>query len=162
MVRLVAEDAIYVVAFVAALTWLTLERRDKVELAVQVVVGVLVVAVLVKVAGALHTDPRPFVVHPSLTPLFPHPPDNGFPSDHTALAATVSLLVLLYRPFVGLGLLGLTVALGAARVAAHVHHVQDIAAGLVLGALAAAVAVGVWTLVAPRFETASKREVVRK
>jgi membrane-associated phospholipid phosphatase len=147
LIVFVAQDGIFVVAAVALVAWFTLPRHDKFALAVQIVVGVLVVAALVRVAGALHTDPRPFVVEPHLKPLFPHPADNGFPSDHTALAAVVALLVLLFRPLVGLGLLGVTFAIGASRVAAHVHHPQDLIAGLVIGLLAAGVAMVVWAAV---------------
>jgi undecaprenyl-diphosphatase len=36
------------------------------------------------------------------------------------------------------------VLIGAARVAAHVHHWQDIVGGLVIGVLAAAIALLAW------------------
>src|SRR5450759_1812246 len=85
--------------------------------------------VLIKVAAAIYTDPRPFVVDLSIKPLFAHPADNGFPSDHTALAATVALVVMMYRRWLGAGLLAAGIVLGAARVAAHVHHAPDIARG---------------------------------
>jgi undecaprenyl-diphosphatase len=137
LVVVVAQYALYVVAAVAVVVWLTCSRREKLTLAVSAVVTVAVVAVLVKVAGALHTDPRPFVVDPRLRPLFPHPADNGFPSDHTALASGVAILVASYRRLVGLLLLLLGLAIGVARVAAHVHHPQDVVAGVVIGAVAA-------------------------
>lgn len=140
----VAQYALFLVAAGGLLTWWLVDRDDKVALAVQAVVAAALVAVLVKVAGMEHTDPRPFVVNPSLRPLFPHPPDNGFPSDHTALAAAVSFVVMRYRGALGAVLLAVTVAIGAARVAAHVHHAQDIVAGLLLGALAAGLAMAAW------------------
>ena len=140
----VAQYALFLVALGGLFAWWRVDRATKVALAVQVVVGLALMAVLVKVAGVVHTDPRPFVANPSLHPMFSHPPDNGFPSDHTALAATVSLIVLRYRRALGVVLLIITVAIGAARVAAHVHHVQDIAAGLVIGVLAAGLAVAAW------------------
>ena len=142
----VAKYALFLVALGGLLAWWRVDRGTKVALAVQVVVAVAVMGLLIKVAGAVHTDPRPFVANPSLHPLFPHPADNGFPSDHTALAATVSFVVLRYRRVIGAVMLALTVALGAARVAAHVHHVQDIVAGLLIGALAAGVALAAWEL----------------
>ncbi|MGH3509661.1 MAG: phosphatase PAP2 family protein [Nocardioidaceae bacterium] len=148
LIIFVAKYGIFVVAGVAVIAWLWLPRHDKWALAVQVVVGLLVVLVLVKVAGSLHSDPRPFVVEPRLKPLIPHAADNGFPSDHTAVAAVVALLVLLFRPLVGLGLLVVTLGIGAARVAAHVHHPQDILAGLAIGAVAAVAGMIVWWAVA--------------
>ena len=137
LVVAVAQYAIYVVAAGALLVWLLLPRTDKVGLAVQAVVTVVLVAVLVKVAGAVHTDPRPFVVDPTLKPLFAHPADNGFPSDHTALASGVAILVMLHRRWSGLALLVLSVAIGVCRVAAHVHHTQDILAAVVIGVVSA-------------------------
>jgi undecaprenyl-diphosphatase len=148
LIIFLARYGIYVVAVVAVIAWLSLPRSDKLALAVQVVVGLAVVVVLVRVAGALHSDPRPFVVEPRLKPLIPHAADNGFPSDHTAVAAVVAVLVLLFRPLVGLGLLVLTLAIGASRVAAHLHHPQDILAGLVIGALAAVAGMVCWWAVA--------------
>jgi len=129
------------------LAWLLVPRQEKVGLAVEAVVAVVVVAVLVKLTAALHTDPRPFVIDPHIRPLFPHPRDNGFPSDHTALASGVSLVVLAHRRWVGLVLLLVSVAIGVCRVAAHVHHTQDIVAGLVVGGLAALLAVLSWRAV---------------
>ena len=88
-----------------------------------------VTAARLAAAVAIYTDPRPFVVDPSVKPLFAHPADNGFPSDHTALAATVALVVMRYRWWLGAALMAAGIVLGAARVAAHVHHAPDIAVG---------------------------------
>src|SRR5665811_1090201 len=99
--------------------------RDR-GLAVQTILSLVILVVLIKVVAGIHADPRPFVVHPSIRPLFAHPRDNGFPSDHTALAATVALLVMMYRRWLGALLLAASIVVGAARMAAHVHHGQDI------------------------------------
>jgi membrane-associated phospholipid phosphatase len=136
-----ANYLLYVVALGALLGWLPLPRTGKVLLATQVVIGALLVWALVKSAGVLHGDPRPFEVNPRLHPLIAHSADNGFPSDHTTLAAMVGGVVATHRRWLGAVLLALAVLLGAARIAAHVHHVQDVAGGLVLGLLAAALAV---------------------
>lgn len=80
----VAQYLLFFILAAAAVIWLLLPRPDKVGLAIQAVVSLAMVVVLVKVAGAVHADPRPFVVDPSIKPLFAHPADNGFPSDHTA------------------------------------------------------------------------------
>jgi undecaprenyl-diphosphatase len=89
-----AQYLLFFILAAATVIWLFLPRKDKVGLAVQAVVSLLIVAVLIKVAAAIHTDLRPFVVDPSIKPLFAHPADNGFPSDHTALAARVAFLVM--------------------------------------------------------------------
>jgi undecaprenyl-diphosphatase len=146
-VSLVAQAGLYVVAVLAVVVWLTASRSEKVALAVEMVVGLVAVAVLVKVAGALHTDPRPFVVDPSVHPWFSHPADNGFPSDHTAIGSVTAFVVLRHRRAAGLGLLVLAVLVGVARVIAHVHHVEDIVAGVVIGLLAALAGVLAWRAV---------------
>ena len=136
-IRLVADYALYAVALGGVLAWLRVPRADKAPLAVAAVVAVLLVAVGVKVAGMVWTDPRPFVVDHT-APLIPHPADNGFPSDHTALATAVAAVVLLWHRRAGAALLVLAVLLGAARVGAHVHHWPDILAGLAIGVVCAA------------------------
>jgi undecaprenyl-diphosphatase len=141
LVVVVAQYALFLVAVGAFGGWLGVPSPEKVVFALQAVVAVLMVAVLVKVGGAVHTDPRPFVVNPTLRPLFAHRADNGFPSDHTALASAVALVVMLYRRWIGVTLLLVSVGIGVARVAAHVHHTEDIVAGLLIGAVAALVGV---------------------
>jgi undecaprenyl-diphosphatase len=105
------------------------------------VLGLAVLGLGIWIAGRLHVDPRPFVQDPSTAPLFPHPADNGFPSDHAAAGGLLTALVLRHRRALGV-LVGIgAVLVAAARVAAHVHHVQDVAAGLLLGLAAGAIAV---------------------
>jgi len=146
----VAQYLLFFILAAAAAIWLYLSRQDKVGLAVQAIASLVIAVVLIKVAAGLHEDPRPFVVDPSIRPLFAHPADNGFPSDHTALAATVALLVMIYRRWLGALLLVAAIVVGAARMAAHVHHGQDIVAGLLIAALAVGIAAGTWRWVRPR------------
>ena len=141
---IVAQYALFAVAAAAAVVWLMASSSDKVSLAFEAVVAMVLVAVMVKVAGAIHVDPRPFVQNPAVKPLFPHPADNGFPSDHTALAIAISVVVWQYRRSVAWAMLVVSVLIGVARVAAHVHHAQDIVAALIIGVLAAAVATVLW------------------
>lgn len=143
----VAQYLPFAVVLAGAVIWLLLGNRDKVALAGQAVLALVAVLLLILLAAAVHTDPRPFVVDSSVRPLFAHPADNGFPSDHTALAMTVALLVGLYRRWVGAVLVVASVLVGVARVAAHVHHTQDIVAGLVIAVIAVAVAALLWQLV---------------
>src|SRR3954452_21362811 len=91
--------------------WLTLDRAGKLRLAVEAVFGLAVLGVGIWIAGSLHVDPRPFVQDPSTTPLFPHPADNGFPSDHAAAGGLLTALVLRHRRA-----LGVVVGVGAVLV----------------------------------------------
>lgn len=121
--------------------WIFAEgRRGKLTLGFTAVVGLVIVLILIVIAGKLHNDPRPFVDDPSLVPLIPHAPDNGFPSDHSSAAGLIAAVIALRHRWYG-ALLGIAaIAVAWARVAAHVHHVQDVVAGLVFGVVAALIA----------------------
>lgn len=148
MTALVAQYLLFVLAAVAGVLWLTLARGDKLRFAVEAGIGLAVVGIGIWVAGSLHVDPRPFVHDPASAPLFPHAADNGFPSDHAAAGGLLTVLVIRRNRVVGLlvGLGALLVAI--ARVAAHVHHAQDVVAGLAIGVASGAVAIGLTGLLA--------------
>lgn len=129
-----------VVAF--AVAWVLLRsRREKVELAVQAVIGLALALVLMYAAKSLHHDPRPFVRDPGVRPLFGHSRDDGFPSDHSVAASLIAALIIVRNRILGLILAAAAVAIAWARVAAHVHHLQDVVAGLVLGSIAGVIAI---------------------
>ena len=146
----VAQYLLYFILAAAAVIWLLLSRQVKVGLAAQAIVSLVIVFVLIKLAGAIYTDPRPFVANPLIKPLFVHAADNGFPSDHTAVAATVALLVMMYSRWLGAALLVASLALGASRMAAHVHHGQDIVAAVLIAAVAVGIASVSWRWARPR------------
>lgn len=137
-----AQYLLYVMCAVFALVWLAGENnRGRLELLLQAVIGLICCGIFIYVAGKLHDDPRPFVQNPSLTPLFSHAADNGFPSDHSVAAGLIATLILLRHRITGAVLWLFAAGIAASRVAAHVHHVQDVVAGLVLGVIAAAIGV---------------------
>ena len=144
-----AKYAFVISLVIAACVWLRLPSRQKTELLAWGVLGGALAYILVKAAGALFYDTRPFVTDHT-APLFAHPADNGFPSDHATLAATVALLVMTYRRWLGVVLLAASVSVGVARVAAHVHHGQDIVAGVVIAVVAVGVTTAAWAWVRPR------------
>ncbi len=130
----------FVISFViAASVWLRLPGRQKTELLAWGVLGGALAYILVKVAGALFYDTRPFVVNHT-TPLFSHPADNGFPSDHTALTMLVALIVLRYSRRWGIVLMVLSLLIGASRVAAGIHAPLDILGAVAIASTAALVA----------------------
>jgi undecaprenyl-diphosphatase len=131
--------------------WLaTPGRPAKVEMAAQAVLGVVLMAVFMYLAKSVHHDPRPFVQNPRIHPLFGHSRDDGFPSDHSLAAGLIATLVLVRHRLLGLLFAAAAIVIAWARVAAHVHHLQDVVAGLLLGALAALVAAGIVALVERR------------
>lgn len=95
-----------------------------------VVSGVIALASM-KLLGHFISDPRPFVVG-HFTPLIPHAADNGFPSDHAAISALFAFAVWPFAQRWSLVLLVLATCVGAARVAAGIHHPLDIAGAMTI------------------------------
>jgi undecaprenyl-diphosphatase len=127
---------IMVAGFVAV--WVFAEdRRGKLYLGCSAVAGLVIVLILVKAAGTLYDDPRPFTLPPYPKPLVPHAPDNGFPSDHSAAAGLIAAVIAVRHRWYGVLLSVAAIVLAWSRVAAHVHHVQDVIAGLAFGTIAA-------------------------
>jgi len=91
--------------------------------------------VIALVGGRLFYDPRPFVVE-HVKPLVAHNSDNGFPSDHTLLAMTIALTVLINDKKLGSSLLVAALLIGLARVLAKVHHPVDILGSVLIAVLA--------------------------
>lgn len=113
-------------------------------------VGLGLTLVFIMIAAKLHTDPRPFVQNPNLHPLIAHSADNGFPSDHSAAAGLIAMLVTMRDRFFGAILWVAALVVAATRMAAHVHHLQDVVAGLAIGAAAAVIAAALVRVAATR------------
>jgi membrane-associated phospholipid phosphatase len=136
-----AQYLLWVMAAGFAVVWIFAENRTgKVELAVEAVIGVVLMVAFLYIAKSVHHDPRPFVENPHIKPLFGHSRDDGFPSDHSLAAGLIAALVFFRHRLIGIVFIAAAIAIAWARVAAHVHHLQDVAAGLLLGALAGALA----------------------
>jgi undecaprenyl-diphosphatase len=157
LIVVIAQYLLYVLVVIAAGVWLTRDRPRKVALAAEAIVGLALVGIGIVVVGHLHTDPRPFVHDPHSTPLFSHPADNGFPSDHSAAAGLLTLLVFRYKRWWGIVVGVGAAAIAWARVAAHVHHAQDVLAGLALGLAAGALAAWIVHLIGRQLERRGAR-----
>jgi undecaprenyl-diphosphatase len=109
--------------------------------------GAVLSFVLAKTGSHLYANPRPaFKDHAK--PLFEASDYNGFPSDHTLLAAWLGFLALAFSKKTGLWLLAVSVLVGWSRVAAHVHHAVDVIGSLLITALVYLVLVG-WLKLGP-------------
>ncbi len=136
----VAQFAMFVVVAAAAVVWWTLGASERVTMLIALALATVVAGGLLLASAMAWSDPRPFVVD-GTAPMFPHADDNGFPSDHTIASTLVAGVVTAFRLRVGLILLVTSILLGVARVAARVHHVPDVIAGLIIGLAAAALGV---------------------
>lgn len=130
-----AKYLIFIIVLAVLLIWLKLSAKTRWQLATAVILAGIIALALSKITGALYYHPRPFMTQ-NIEPLISHGSDNGFPSEHTLLAMTLSTVVYYYRLRLATGLFGLTLLVGISRVLAHVHSPVDILGGLVLGALA--------------------------
>ncbi len=88
--------------------------------------------------GRLTYVPRPFVAM-HFTPLFPHPPNNSFPSTLTAFAAVGAVIGVLAWRRLGLVFVVGTVVVGFGCVYVGVHYASDVVVGAAVGAVCAAV-----------------------
>jgi len=87
--------------------------------------------IIAKILGMFIQSPRPYIVE-HITPLISASADNGFPSDHTLLAMAIAVMIFAYNRIVGGVLIVLAVAVGIARVLAHVHQVIDILGSIII------------------------------
>ena len=88
--------------------------------------------------GSLTYRPRPFVAM-HFTPLFPHPPNNSFPSTLTAFAAVAAVIGVLAWRRLGLVFVVGTVVVGFGCVYVGVHYASDVIVGAAVGGVCAAV-----------------------
>ncbi len=113
------------------------DTNDKVKFMAAIIVAGVIAFVLSRIAGRLYYDPRPFMRNPSIKPLFPHKPGNGFPSDHALLTGTLTAITYFYNRKYATIMLIPTLIIGVARVLARVHSPIDIAGGWVFGIMGA-------------------------
>ncbi|HLW38603.1 MAG TPA: phosphatase PAP2 family protein [Candidatus Eremiobacteraceae bacterium] len=101
--------------------------------------GALLAAALTYAAGRMLFDPRPFTVLP-VTPLVAHAADNGFPSDHSSVAAFIAAAVWFVDARLALVASLAALAIGFARAYCFLHWPADVLAGWCIGALPAVLA----------------------
>lgn len=112
-------------------------RAKKKEFALFLFIVFPLVYIVAKGVGFLYYNPRPFVVG-DFIPLVSHASDNGFPSDHTLILATLAAIVIFYNRLGGILLFLFALTVGVFRVFAGVHHVVDIVGSIgiaIIGAL---------------------------
>jgi undecaprenyl-diphosphatase len=98
------------------------------------------VALLTNMAlGAIWFRDRPFTTHPGdVTLVAGSSADPSFPSDHASAAFAIAFAVFFVSRRAGAVFLGLALAIGLSRIALGLHYPSDIAAGAVVGFVAAA------------------------
>ena len=102
-----------------------MDKNSRKQYLIFLVAGSILALLLAKIGSHLYDNPRPFV-NGGVTPLFSTSNDNGFPSDHTLLAAFLAFAALVYSRRLGIFLLVIALLAGWTRVAAGVHHAVDV------------------------------------
>ena len=120
------------------ITWWHLKATEKRRFIVLLISSGITSLLLAKIASKLYYDPRPFVSG-HITPYFPHGNDNGFPSDHTLLAAFLAFTVFAYNRTLGGVALLIALLIGGSRVIAGVHHINDILGSFVIAGVSVAI-----------------------
>lgn len=142
LARFCANDLVFVIAAIVALTFLIpwrdrrLERRIGAVLATAA--GGIALLVAQPIANAVDRA-RPFVTHPHATLLIHHANDAGFPSDHATGAFGLAMGLWLYDRAIGALTLVLAVIVALARVYVGAHYPSDVVAGALLGIFVALV-----------------------
>ena len=128
----------YLIWFIAtsALVYLFISKEWK-RLGILAALSLALAYAAGKLAGLLWYNARPFVVD-NFTPLIAHAANNGFPSDHMLMGATIASIVFVYNRTLGLVLWALALAVGLARVAAGIHHPVDLAGSIAVAIVAVA------------------------
>lgn len=85
------------------------------------------------IIGMFYYHPRPFMI-PIGTQLFPYPAESSFPSDHTTMMASLSLMLIYFKETRNIGALFLALGLigGFARIFSGVHFPLDILGSVVV------------------------------
>ncbi len=132
IVTFAAQYLLFILIAIAGIYWLQQDKTAKIKIAFIGLLGSVIALILMKIGAALFYDPRPFVTH-TVVPYFQHAADNGFPSDHTSLAAVLAVTLFFASRKLGIALFIGAILVGGSRVIAHVHSPIDIIGGLAIG-----------------------------
>jgi undecaprenyl-diphosphatase len=133
IIVLIAQYLLFVLILIAGAYWLVQDKSVKIKVLIIGILSSIIALILMKIGAALFYDPRPFVN--GVIPYFKHVADNGFPSDHTTLAAVLAVTIFFVSRKLGIALFVGAIVIGSARVIAHVHSPIDIIGGLTIGIL---------------------------
>src|SRR5438132_2178813 len=126
----------YVIIGIAVVYFLIESRPEQKRMLIFAALVLSLVYLVSLLGGALYYDPRPFVVE-HFSPLIPHKPSNGFPSDHVLWSAATAAIILPSNKYLSLLLWVLTILVGASRVHVGVHHPIDIVGSIAIAILVA-------------------------
>lgn len=125
-----AKYVVFILVMIAGVYWLTLPKKQKVQMLVFGAITAVITLALTRIGGALYYDSRPFV-DLGVAPIIPHEANNGFPSDHAALAFAVAATVCYMNKKMGAVLVVMALLVGGSRVIGHIHSPTDILGSII-------------------------------
>lgn len=123
-----------IVILITLIFYLKSNREQKRQIFNLTLFSFLISFILGLLASFLIKSPRPFVSD-HVQPLIAHPANNGFPSEHTLLVATITFVVWKFSKKLGILLLFFSLLVGWGRVLALVHHPVDILGSVIIALL---------------------------
>ncbi len=134
LIVFVAQYVIFFLPVLLIIIFLRLSKDIRPSFLITLVIGGVLSLIGILIASHLFYSPRPFMIS-GVAPLFSHAADNGFPSDHMTLSAALAFIGYAYSRKIGLIMTALALAIGVARVLAHVHSWVDIFGGIIVALL---------------------------
>ncbi|HEY7630264.1 MAG TPA: phosphatase PAP2 family protein [Thermoleophilaceae bacterium] len=134
--RFAANDLVFVIVAIVALTFLIPWRQHRLERRMGAVLATAaggVALLLVQPISDAVSRQRPFVAHPGAELLISHARDPGFPSDHATGAFAMAMGLWLYDRTIGAIAFVLAAIVAYARVAVGVHYPSDVVGGALIG-----------------------------
>ena len=123
-----------VAAFMARGRWRSINARHG---AVAAALASIVALEVAQVISGFWDRPRPYEGHLEAHLFVAASPDPSFPSDHATVAFAIAISILLRNRRLGLITLAMAALVGLSRIVVGVHYPSDVAAGALLGTLAA-------------------------
>jgi undecaprenyl-diphosphatase len=134
--RFAANDLVFVIVAIVALTFLFPWRTRRLERRIGAVMATAaggVALLLVQPISNAVDRTRPFVAHPHSHLLVSHARDAGFPSDHATGAFAMAMALWLYDRTIGAICFVLAAIVAFARVYVGVHYPGDVVGGALIG-----------------------------
>ncbi|GIP39404.1 undecaprenyl-diphosphatase [Paenibacillus sp. J31TS4] len=143
-----AEGVVWVLLALLVLLWISGKQTNQQLVFYSCLTALVVIALSKYVISPLAAHPRPFAEH-AVNQLVPHEADFSFPSDHTAFAFSLAIPVWFLKRRLGTIMVVLAALTGIARIYVGVHYPADIAGGIVLAFLVAAIVVALRRRIEP-------------
>jgi len=132
LIIFIAEYLYVIIIGISIYAFLKTDTKNRRNIFLFSITTLILSFLLSRIGNYFILNPRPFVVNPSIIPLFPHIPNNGFPSDHTLLTMTLAAIVYTFNHKIAILLSIGAILVGVARIIAQVHHPIDILGSIII------------------------------